>query len=340
MTIMHVFHSSVTRALIMAVGILSVLSCEKKVQEQKKDPEPGPELEIESGTGEFQRNDGLADSFPGDILPSDPKPDDPQPAETAKVMKIMSFNVRYENSGDTGVKSWSNRSRGVYAMLEQEQPLIMGVQECLVQQRNAIIENCPQYSAIGVGRDDGKEKGEMMVVFYLSSELIVEEWGTYWLSETPETVSISWGAGCYRTATWAKFRFNEGGREFYYTNTHLDHVSDAVREKQMAVLEKMMAKYNKENLPMVLTADFNMDQDNSIFNGINGYMFNARKSSPVTDNSTTYNDFGNRTDSVIDDIFYSKDGFKSQEFKTVTQAFSGVTYISDHYPIYAELSFN
>ena len=43
-------------------------------------------------------------------------------------LRVMSFNVRYPASTDTGEKSWSNRKKGVYAMIEAKKPMLIGVQ--------------------------------------------------------------------------------------------------------------------------------------------------------------------------------------------------------------------
>lgn len=254
-------------------------------------------------------------------------------------LKLMSFNIRYKNSGDKGVQNWDARGPAVIAMLEEEKPVLMGVQECLSDQKNYILKKCSRYGAIGVGRDDGKNSGEMMLIFYDKNAVSIVDWGTFWLSETPDVPSKSWDSACKRSATWARIRINATGKELFYTNTHLDHVYDYTRSEQMKVLEVMMKELNTAGLPMALTADFNTDQNSSIFNGISEFMYNARKSSPMTDSKGTYNAFGSRTGSIIDNIFYSKTGLKSLRYRTVTTAFAGISYISDHYPIYAILEF-
>lgn len=44
---------------------------------------------------------------------------------------------------------------------------MFGVQEGLIDQLHYIDAECPQYARVGVGRDDGAEKGEFMAVYYL-----------------------------------------------------------------------------------------------------------------------------------------------------------------------------
>lgn len=60
-----------------------------------------------------------------------------------------------------------------------------------------------------------------------------------------------------------------------------------------------------------------------------------RKSAVITDDFTTYNGWGNASES-IDYIWYT--GFTGcKEYKTVREQFGNIRYISDHYPIKAVL---
>lgn len=52
----------------------------------------------------------------------------------------------------------------------------------------------PEYSFIGVGRDDGKEQGEYSAIFYKRELFDVLDSGTFWLSPTPEKPSLGWDA--------------------------------------------------------------------------------------------------------------------------------------------------
>jgi endonuclease/exonuclease/phosphatase family metal-dependent hydrolase len=256
--------------------------------------------------------------------------------------KLMSFNVRYQNSGDNSAgNGWAKRREGVYEMLKTERPLLMGVQECLADQRHDIVVNVPKYDAIGVGRDDGNEKGEMMAIFYLKDSVTVINWGTFWLSATPDRVSKGWDAACNRTCTWAHVRHNRLGKEFFYFNTHLDHKGPIARSESMKLIVSKMKELNPNNLPCVLTADFNSTEDNAIFDELHTVMKSARKTAPVSDSYATFNGFESSvkgSSSIIDHIFYSGT-LQPTEYKTVRDAWKNIDYISDHYPVYAIFTF-
>ncbi len=178
-------------------------------------------------------------------------------------MMIMSFNVRYGTATeDTGDKSWTNRRAGCYKMVNTLRPVLMGVQECMLDQRNDLQNNCPGYEVIGRSRDN-TANGEEMAIFYLKDSVLINEWKTFWLTETPDEVSQYPYAGSYRCATAAKVTHIKSGKQFYYINTHLDLV-DGVREFEMSVIMNQIAQ-NAGSLPVVMTGDWNDSDDSSIF---------------------------------------------------------------------------
>lgn len=259
---------------------------------------------------------------------------------TSNAFKLMSFNVRYQNNDDNVAgNGWSKRCKGVYEMIRVQQPLVMGTQEMLISQRHDILTNVTGYKAIGVGRDDGAEKGESMSIFYQADSVDVVKWGTFWLSPSPDVPGVKgWDAACVRTCTWARLKHKRLGKEFFYFNTHLDHKGKVARTEEMKLIEKKMAELNPDGLPCAFSADFNTDENDAIFDSIKKTMLNARNAADVSDSHGTYNGFGNSSGKKIDHIWYN--GLGVLEYKTVTGGFAGVTYISDHCPIYAVFTFN
>ena len=144
--------------------------------------------------------------------------------------KIISYNIRL-GVADDGANSWEHRREATLRMLEREVPTVFGIQEGYLFQVNYIEQNLPQYARVGVGRDDGKEGGEIMAVFYLRDRYDLLDHGDLWLSETPDRVSRGWDGACNRTMTWVHLREKATGKEFYYFNTHLDHKGEAARRE-------------------------------------------------------------------------------------------------------------
>lgn len=251
-------------------------------------------------------------------------------------IKVISFNVRTGNADDGTQNAWGNRNKAIPVMLKKENPTVFGVQEALRYQMNYIRDNVPGYGCIGVGRDDGADAGEIMGIFYKTDLLDLGENGTFWLSETPEKPSKGWGANYYRTATWAIFTVKETGKKFFYMNTHLDHQSSDARRNSILLICDKIRELNASGYPALLTADFNSSVDDAIFNPLKLIMKDARATSPVTDQSNTYNGWGTGS-GIIDHIFYS--GLIPLEYRTIMDRWEGVQYISDHYPISALFSY-
>ena len=268
-------------------------------------------------------------------------------------LSVISFNIRVRGglSELINPNSWSRRKSATPAMIKDQCPDIFGVQEALSDQLTYVGDNLPNYSYVGVGREDGteiskitdsEESGEIMAIFYNTSKIKLLDWGTYWLSETPGEPSISWEADFKRTMTWAKMQMKYSGKKFFYVNTHLDNHSGTAREEGLKLILDKIAEKNTDNLPVVLTGDFNVTPDNSVLDDVLGKaeMLDARTTAAKTDDLPTFNGFGDEDESprVIDYIYYR--GFSScPEYKTIDEKYENITYISDHYPIVARLMF-
>ena len=255
-------------------------------------------------------------------------------------LKVMSYNIRLDHKGD-GDNAWPNRKEATIAMLEDIKPDVFGVQEALPHQVAYLTEQAPNYKNVGVGRDDGVAKGEFMSIFWNVETVEMLEWGTYWLSETPDVPSFGWDAACRRTATWALMKDKRNGKHFYFVNTHLDHRGALARKNGLQLVVDNIAAMNPEGYPMVLTGDFNVLPDDECLVDLDKQMQSARKIAKVTDNLSTFNGWGSKKPEdqyVIDYIYVS--GFKSvPEYRTNMQQYAEKPYISDHYPIVSVLEY-
>ena len=85
-------------------------------------------------------------------------------ADGAEPIKLISYNLRTSHGKD-GDNVWMKRRHATPEMIRREAPDVFGVQEGLIDQLHYIDTECPQYARVGVGRDDGAEKGEFMAVY-------------------------------------------------------------------------------------------------------------------------------------------------------------------------------
>jgi endonuclease/exonuclease/phosphatase family metal-dependent hydrolase len=253
-------------------------------------------------------------------------------------LKVMSYNIRMGVAKD-GTNSWEFRYPATAMMIEDQKPDVFGVQEAFEFQIKFIEENCLDYEAVGVGRDDGKSKGEFMSIFWNKKTVKMLKWGTFWLSETPDKPSKGWDAHCRRTATWALMKDKRTGKKFYFVNTHLDHRGVLAQKNGLALIVSRIDEINPKGYPMVLTGDFNVKPDNAALADLDKIMQSSRKVAKKTDNLNTFNGWGKANpDQVIDYIYVS--GFSDcLEYQTVTKPYADRKFISDHFPIFTTLKF-
>ena len=249
-------------------------------------------------------------------------------------IKVMSYNIRL-SSGTIKADSiyhWEHRKQASLNLMHEENPTVFGLQEACPDQMDYMVENLPEYGYIGVGRDDGKRKGEFMSIFYKKEEVEFIDGGTFWLSQTPDEVSKGWDAQCFRTCTWALLKKKDTGKKFVYMNTHLDHMGKVAREESIKLIVERAEKLTGGKLPVFITADFNSPTSNAIFKPMQEAMLDARVEAPITDDRGTLNCWGTTPPGVvIDHVFYR--GAEAQKFEVLRDKDYGAPYVSDHYPV-------
>lgn len=188
-----------------------------------------------------------------------------QSNEDSDYITIMSYNIRLDTPDD-GINAWPNRKDHVAEMMGEKYGAdIMGLQEVLKHQIDDLQERLPDYSWIGVGRDDGKDSGEFSPVFYKTDRFDLVATNTFWLSEKPhQPGSKSWDAAITRVATWAKFTDLSTERDFYFINTHFDHIGEQARVESSKMIIEFVSDL-EEDLPVIITGDFNVPETSEAY---------------------------------------------------------------------------
>ncbi|MBR5842020.1 MAG: endonuclease/exonuclease/phosphatase family protein [Bacteroidaceae bacterium] len=259
-------------------------------------------------------------------------------ARTPIEIKMVSYNIR--TLANDGENSWENRQHATKNMLDTHKPDIFGLQEAMVAHLKYIDKVCPQYKRVGVGRDNGKMAGEVMAIYYNTERFDLIASGTFWLSETPEKVTMGWDAACHRTVTWVRLRDKETRKKFYYFNTHLDHRGRVAQTESIKLIIEKIKEIAGERATVILGGDFNVLPEDEIFEPLNEFMFAARTTANVTEEKGTFNNFGRmKKNSVIDHVFYRGRKIECLEYHVLDGDY-GAPFISDHYPLEVVLSFN
>lgn len=268
----------------------------------------------------------------------------PIAAETPIQLRVLSFNIRYINSGDTGVRTWLARRDQVGQVIREDKADLIGLQEAFRTMLDDISVRAPGYQQIGVGREDGKEKGEYAAILVKKDRFEVLDSGTFWLSDTPEVcASCTWKNVVTRVCTWAKLRERSTGRVLHFYNTHLDHESQEAREKGFALIMDHLAK-RRNGEPFVITGDLNAAEDNPAFAKLKSGtlpMFDAWReknpAAPLAESGTMSLFTGKRDTAKIDYIFVPA-GTGVIDSEIIHRNRDGV-YPSDHYPVRATVEF-
>jgi len=256
-------------------------------------------------------------------------------------LNIGTYNLRYANATDSAQgNGWGQRYPVIANIIKFNDLDIFGIQEGYYKMLNTLNDSLPGYKWIGVGRD-GEQKGEHSAIFYKADKFKLIKTANFWLSPTDLTKpNVGWDAALTRVCTWAQFKEIKTGYTFYFFNVHMDHVGKVARfESSKLIISKI--KEFAGNAPVILTGDFNVDQNSEAYTVVNesGILKDSYLLSPIKlANNNSFNSFNinkGGTGLRIDHIFVSKQ-FKVKRYAILTQTYQGKAP-SDHYPVVAIL---
>lgn len=267
---------------------------------------------------------------------------------SAQSVKVMTYNLRLDTPDD-GVNQWPRRTDKVVALITKYNPDIIGVQEALHHQLQDLLRLLPEYSYCGVGRDDGKEKGEYSAILFRNSRFGLLDSKTHWLSETTDIPgSKSWDAAITRVFTTARFFDRETKKEFVMVNTHFDHIGKTARLMSSTIIKSYLAGMeggaNLDNtgsrieIPMIVSGDFNSEPTEESYKmmvneEISLVLYDSR---PASSTAGTFCGFkvGGMPCKTIDFIFHTKQ-WVARNYQVITDN-DGTYYPSDHLPVLVE----
>ncbi len=178
---------------------------------------------------------------------------------SASTLKIMSFNLRVDNTGD-GINSFTNRFDRVIEVILREMPDIIGFQEVTDGMRARLRDSIPGYTVQGCGRDKSCH-GESMLIAYRTGEVELLSLENIWLSYTPSIPGSTYGGDqspCPRMFTAACLKHDRVNQPFLFINTHLDHWGETARRLGATQLVQYISAHREWT---VLTGDFNATPD-------------------------------------------------------------------------------
>lgn len=181
--------------------------------------------------------------------------------------------------------------------------------------------NTQTWSYIGLGREDGKTKGEYSPIFYPVQIFDLLHFDNIWLSPTPSKPSKGWDAGSERILTTGVFEHKATKKRVAVFNTHLDNAGSVAREKSVGIILETIERvreewkavtnaveYKAENgLEYILAGDFNSFPTQEAYKAIKagGRMVDVYEAVPKAErygNEVTFTGFQPDTDRDKDDI--------------------------------------
>ncbi|MDN3605336.1 endonuclease/exonuclease/phosphatase family protein [Kaistella yonginensis] len=258
----------------------------------------------------------------------------------AQSLKVMTYNIRLSLDSDKE-NSWTNRKSEALDLLNYYHPEVLGVQEAVPQQMVDIKKSLNHYDFVGVGRDDGNNKGEYSAIFYDTEKLKVVESGTFWLSETPNIPSKGWDAAYPRICTYALFKMKKGGKKFWAFNVHFDHIGNEARRNSASLILDKIKKINPRNFPVILTGDFNLTEETVPIQILSTNLNDCYKHSvkkPYGPKGTFTNFDTNTVPTQRIDYVFVKN-MTCETYRAINDRRENLLYPSDHFPVLVELRF-
>ncbi len=256
-------------------------------------------------------------------------------------LHLMTYNIRLDIKSD-GENQWDKRKEVMTAQIKFYHPDVLGLQEATPGQVNYLDSNLTKYKRIGIARE-GAGKGEASCIFYNAERLALNSQHTFWLSETPDSISKGWDASYLRVCTYGLFKDKKTKQRFWVFNTHLDNDGAAARAASVKLILQNIKLLNTANLPVFLMGDLNATPETTPVAILKTEMNDARDISMEKPfgPAGTFNgfNFSKPVTTLIDYIFVSKSAsVVVNKFAVLSDSYN-LKYPSDHLPVFVQICF-
>ncbi|WP_435414639.1 endonuclease/exonuclease/phosphatase family protein [Polaribacter aestuariivivens] len=257
-------------------------------------------------------------------------------------LKVMTYNIRLDVKSD-GENQWAIRKDFLLSQIKFYEPTVFGTQEGRPNQIVDLTNGLKNYNYIGHGRD-GANKGEYSAIFYDKTKVKFSNVNTFWLSETPEKLSLGWDASYPRICTYGLMTVLNSNEKIWVFNTHLDHKGAEAQLKGMELIETEIKKVNTQNYPVILTGDFNVEPNSKLISKLKANFNDAKElaNTNVFGSDGTFNGFKFHEPITrrIDYIMISKNAnLEIKKYAVLTDS-KDLKYPSDHFPVFVQIQLN
>ncbi len=264
-----------------------------------------------------------------------------------RVMTLNNFNTipaaYVENFSDV----WANRAAFNVRTLKRYDPDLIGFQEFEPEHWATYQQELSGYDHV-----IANPTGEGTAILWKAARFELLDEGFLWLpaSDLPHLTDLE--DDMLLSTTWVKLRCRESGVEFVYLNTHLNDASEGARQagnernmQQLAALEA------SRTLPVIMGGDFNCNPWSPVYRALLGAGFvDAYRAAGHADSvaSSTFHGFRGADYFALEwggEVYWRVDWLmvRSGELPLQTTSCTIVrdaeppVFVSDHYPVVAEL---
>jgi endonuclease/exonuclease/phosphatase family metal-dependent hydrolase len=260
-------------------------------------------------------------------------------------IRLLTHNIRYATTSPfRGEKPWADRkplmiNEFKYNTLYNPESFIC-LQEVLNNQLVDIMGDLgSDWTYIGVGRDDGKQKGEYSPIIFRKSVWEVESWNTVWLNEDGSVGKKGWDAGSVRIVTVGHFKHVASKKKVLGMCTHFDTSGAVSRRESAKIVLKLVgaeSKVNGEPVPYFLGGDLNSEMKGEAYQTLNSKDSSLRDAKELAEwkygNQYTFTGFQDEK-SLIDFLFLGPRGgsdWQVQGYSVLPNKFDDGVFNSDH----------
>ena len=252
-----------------------------------------------------------------------------------RALRVMTWNVRYDNAAD-GANRWAARRGAFCDAVLARAPLVAAFQEVLPGQYDDLRarladEPGAPYDAYAEPREF---RGEACAIFWRRTRFVALERDTFWLCApaadgAERRHALGWDAACVRICSWVRLYDKLLRRTMLVFNAHLDHVGARAQLEGLRLVRRRIELTKRNPFePVVLMGDFNCAPTSDAIAECAAHLLYARDSPGcvVSGPAGTFHNFGYYENSLmtLDYVFIDKP-CKCLEYKVCHD-----THLSDH----------
>ncbi|MEL7211685.1 MAG: endonuclease/exonuclease/phosphatase family protein [Pseudomonadota bacterium] len=270
------------------------------------------------------------------------------PAKPDAALRMATLNVHYivlaRAEGPWSVADWDRRKGAMDAAVKAVDADVFALQESesfgggsMATQNltlDYLLAQNRELRAAAVG--DPADFPITQPILYRAARLAVEEEGWFFFSDTPDVIySRTFNGSWPAFASWAAFRDRDTGARFRVVNVHFEYRSRSNRQLSAALVRDRIAPWIAADEKVFVIGDLNALRGSATLGRIEeaGITF-----APVR-GATYHFNRGINLFGAIDHLGYSDGVALDGEPVVLRQKFEG-EWPTDHYPVFADLTFD